>query len=93
MITKIGAAALQQKDNADERPGLGHLATGLGELGLYRVSAAKARSSLENDLGKLTRQEAEQLSRMMGADGRLRACLETHLSIMKRFSSMLAMAI
>ena len=32
MITKIGAAALQQKDNADERPGLGHLATGLGAL-------------------------------------------------------------
>mgnify|MGYP007116218644 CR=1 FL=1 len=34
MITKIGADALQQKDNADERPGLGHLATGLGGLGL-----------------------------------------------------------
>ena len=26
-------------------------------------------------------------------EGKLRACLETHLSIMKRFNSMLAMAI
>lgn len=72
MITKIGAAALQQKDNADERPGLGHLATGLGGLGLFGVSAVKAIPLLKNDHGKLTMQEADQLRRMMGADGRLK---------------------
>lgn len=72
MITKIGAAALQQKDNADERPGLGHLATGLGGLGLLSVSSAKAIPLLQNDYGKFTRQEAAQLRRMMGADRKLK---------------------
>ena len=39
-------------------------------------------------IGKLTVAEQESLKTML-----LRACLETHLSIMKRFNSMLAMAI
>lgn len=50
MITKIGAAALQQKDNADERPGLGHLATGLGGLGLLDAVLTR-EGSMETDPG------------------------------------------
>lgn len=36
---------------------------------------------------------SQRMPQEMKARGLLRACLETHLSIMKRFNSMLAMAI
>ena len=44
-------------------------------------------------IGKLTVAEQESLKTMLLSPAFVRACLETHLSIMKRFNSMLAMAI
>ena len=57
----------------------------------------KKMSRLEELIAELCPNGVEyrKLSDICGTitTGRLRACLETHLSIMKRFNSMLAMAI
>ena len=60
---------------------------------------AVASADDETDMAKITCKEflsageSEMGLMLTWIDGYMRACLETHLSIMKRFNSMLAMAI
>ena len=66
--------------------GAGGLSCGLEQAGFFPVLANELIEQYANTY-KENHKETEVIT------GDIRACLETHLSIMKRFNSMLAMAI
>ena len=74
------------------RGGVAGLEPARDQSGHGAVVRARAGHVLEQDLLDAGI-DAEQFSVRVEHGNILRACLETHLSIMKRFNSMLAMAI
>lgn len=72
MITKIGAYLQQQEDKTKDTVGLGHLAAGLGGMATLEASSRKVAPLLREDSGKLTTYEADQLTRMMGGNRKIR---------------------
>ena len=71
------------------------------DIYVYDNNSTDETARLAREAGAIVRPEPRQgkgnvvrtMFRDIEADCYLRACLETHLSIMKRFNSMLAMAI